>query len=421
MIPVGSVGSSLTIDEFSGSRNWSLTLIGAGLPHQGAGWGTENRIPTDFYPGNFARGTQQVIGPKEPPSHWNGIWRRTLLSRSPATITPGGQSQQTGTPSDLADFFDQLVLGGALLQVTWTATKYEYDHGQQGAAQSYQIVRQGRVKKFEYFPLTLDDWKWEVEWTWVGRGGSQQKAVSARDSDSSSAAAAVQAAITDALEDTGDTSDDAADDPLVPFSALPTTLGLYETLGAGFFGLSFGFNASLVTLQASFGLSVSLGFSATVSTSQSAGSLLSVSVDCTDTCDAFTDSVGEMPFEVMSASDDASDQCYAAAAAATQVAAAWNVAQAAQAAAAKARILASQNPGGGAKGAQQTSSTGAGQTLGAWTTRAGDTPMSVARKWYGNPDRALELLQANHLPLGTPSFVPGTVLMVPILGSPSAS
>jgi hypothetical protein len=416
MIPPGSYGSAITIVEVTGTRGWSITLVGAGLPHQGAGWGIENRVPTDFYPGNFAQGTQQVIGPKEGPSHWSGKWTRTLLVRSPAIITPDGQAVATTTPSTLADFFEQLVLGGARLRVTWTATKTESSNGV-STPSSYQVVREGRANKLAFVPLTADDIRWEVDWRWVGRGGTQQKAVSARDSDASSAATAVQSAITDAQSAIGAFAPYAAADPLVAYSADAFSLGTYETLSPGFSTLSSGLGTSFTTLRAEFSTSVNVGRASSTASVQSTGSLLSVCVDTVSTVNAFTDQAGEMPFEAMTTSDQASDLAYAADVAATQVLQAWVVAQAAQRAAQKARLLVSANPGGGQKGSQQTSGTSAGQMLGTYTTRAGDTPLSVARLWYGNPDRAQSLLRANHLSLGLPTFVPGTVLMVPILGS----
>jgi hypothetical protein len=421
----GSYGSSITIEEVTGTRKWSITLVGAGLPHQGVGWGIENRIPTNWYPGNFTEGTQQVIGPTEADTHMTGIWRRTLLLRSPATITPGGQATQTATPGTLSDFLEQLAIGGARLRVTWTQTKTELVPGAtpggtvtpSGPTQ-YQKVREGRIKSFMCTPLTGDDIKWDVTWTWVGRGaGVMQKGVSSRDSEATSSAAAVQSAITDALNLTGVLAPSSAQNPLVPLSASPDTLGQLETLDPDFVDLSAGFNADLLTLQTSFSLSTSIGLSINTTPSQINNSVLNLSVDAVATCNDFTDAVGEVPFEVMSTSDDASDVAFAAGVAAGQVLQAWTLRANAQAAATKVRAALTTNPGGGAAGVQTTAGQGPGQLLGVYRTREGDTPQRVAKHWYQNADRALDLLQANHLPLGTPYFSPGTVLLIPALRS----
>ena len=420
-VPPGSYGSSITIEEVTGSRKWSVTLAGAGLPHQGAGWETDHRSPTEFYPGNFTQGTQQVIGPKEGPSHWTGIWRRTMLLRSPATITPGGQPTQTATPSTLADFLEELLLGGARLRVTWTQTKNEYVGTTQSGPFTYQKVREGRPSHHGFFPLTGDDIKWDITWSWVSRGGTQQKAVSTRDGDSSSNAAQVQSSLTDAIALTGTLSPQSATNPLLPLSATPLTLGQLETLDASFLSLSFGFNASLISLQAGFGVTADVGLSSSTDTGQVNNSVLSLSVDTIGTCNDFVDAVGQMPVETMSQSDYAGDQAYAALAAAQQVLQAWGVRDAAQKAATKARILASTNPGGGQKGRQQTSSTGPGQILAVYRTRDGDTPQALAMFFYQNADKAKSIMAANHLPLGQPSFPTGTLLMIPVLRSSSTS
>ena len=426
--PGGTYGSSLVIEEVTGTRLWSVTLTGSGLPHQGAGWGVENRVPTEFYPGNFTEGTQQVIGPKEAPSHFTGIWRRTMLLRSPAVITPGGQETQTATPGTLADFIEQLIIGGARLRVTWTQTKTELIPGATPGStytpsgpQQYQKIREGRATKFEVTPLTGDDIKWDISWSWVGRAnGVQQTAVSTRDGDTSASTAAVQSAITDALNNTGTSSPQAASDPLYPLSATPDTLGLYESFSPAFLSLSLGLNTSLLAIQLNLTGTTTVANSIDSQPSQINNSVLNLSVDTVATVNGFTDALGRIPFEVLTVSDQETDVAYAAASAATQAQNAWIIREAALATAQRARLLASTNPGGGQKGVQQTSSTGAGQILGVCRTRDGDTPQSIARQWYGDADRALDLCQANHIPLGQPSFPTGTVLMIPVLRSSQA-
>lgn len=424
----GSYGSAITIEEITGTQKWSVTLVGGGLPHQGASWGVKNRIPTQWYPGNFNEGTQQVIGPTEAPTHFSGIWRRTLLLRSPATITPGGQKVQTATPGTLSDFLEQLAIRGARLRVTWAQTKTEMIPGASPGGSltasgptSYKKIREGRIEEYTATPLTGDDIKWDCSFKWVGRGaGVMQKGVSTRDSETTSSAAAVQSAITDMQNLTGLLAPSAASNPLIPLSADPDTLGEYETLDPDFLSLSGGFNASLVTLSASFSLSASVGLSISTSPSQINNSVLNLSVDTYGECNGFTDSVGQMPFELMSASVDPSDVAFSAGVAGGQVVQAWLLRNKAVAAAQKVRAALTTNPGGGAAGVQTTSALGPGQLLGVYRTRDGDTPQGVAKDWYQNADRALDLLQANHLPLGTPSFVPGTVLMIPVLRTSTA-
>jgi len=421
-VPAGSYGSSITIDELTGSRRYSVTLIGAGLPHQGAAWGAENRIPTEFYPGNFTEGTQQVIGPKESPSHWTGKWTRTLLLRSPVTLN-GDSSSQSSQPSNVADFLEQMFLGGARLRVTWTQTKLEYNAPSGSGRQSpsgptlYQIVREGRASKWEFTPLTGDDIKWDVSWKWVGRGGTQNKVVATRDSVPTSLTAAVISTIQNARNYTGPLSYSNASNPLLAFSASIFTLGLSENFSPDFVDLSDGLNSDLFTIQTNLSQTGDVSLTLDDTPDQISNSILNLSVDAVETVNTFSDNIGQMPFEVLSNSVQATDVAYAAGVAGGQVTQAWLVREAAQNAATRARILASMNPGGGVKGVQQTSSTGPGQLLGVYRTCQGDTAQRVARQWYGNADRAGDLLKANHLPLGQPSFVVGTVLLIPVLKS----
>jgi hypothetical protein len=425
MSTTSSQGSTFTIEEITGSRGWSVTLTGAALPHQGAGWEAENRLPTEFYQGNPV-GTQQVIGPKEGPSHWEGLWHRTMLLRSPATITPSGQSTLTATPTTLAGFLEQLFLGGARLRVTWTANKTEQIPNGAGGTSSgnpltFQIVREGRAARWKFTPLTVDDVKWEVSWKWVSRGGSQQTVVATRDGDPSAQAAQVQAALTDAIALTGTLSPQAATNPLVPLSATPDTLGEYETLSPGLLTTFAGFNASMLQLQVQLAGSAALAVQVGQTPSQINNSILNLSTQTIVTCNGFVDSVGETPFEVQSTSSAASDVLYAAAAISAAGQQALMASEAAEGARERAATLVSANPGGGGQTAQQTLGLASYRIRGIYRTRDGDTPMSVAAKIYGDPDRALDLLQANHCPLGQPSFQSGTVLMLPVLRSSTAS
>ncbi len=424
----GNFGSSITIEEVTGSRKWSVTLVGAGLPRQGLSFGASNRVPTEFYPGNFAQATQQVIGPKEDPSRMEGIWRRTMLLRSPATITPGGADTLTATPTTLWTFVETLLLGGARLQVTWTATKTEQVPNASpggttsaGNAEMFQVVRVGRAVKWNFTPLTMDDVKWEIEWAWSGRGGSQQAVVATRDGNDSAASAAVQSSITDAMNLVGQIAASSASNPLIPLSASIFTLGVTETISPTLAGLFDGFNTSLISIQANYGATVDVANTTNGDPVQLQASVLNLSSDTIVTCNGFTDSMGEVPFELMSTSDDVGDIAMAADAAAQAVESAWKARAAAQAAFVNAQLLASANPGGGTKGQQQTQAAGAASLIAVYRTRDGDTPQRVAMKFYNDADRALDLLQANHLPFGTPSFPTGTVLMIPALRSSASS
>jgi nucleoid-associated protein YgaU len=56
-----------------------------------------------------------------------------------------------------------------------------------------------------------------------------------------------------------------------------------------------------------------------------------------------------------------------------------------------------------------------GDIIAVYVTKAGDTPQSIAKRFYKNPDHNLDILRANRLPWTTPTFRPGTILVIPQL------
>ena len=78
--PVGDTFTSILIEEVTGQQR-SVELVGSGMPKQGAAWSSLLKVVTTWYTGND-QATQQVLGPRDPPSKWEGRWARTMLSRS---------------------------------------------------------------------------------------------------------------------------------------------------------------------------------------------------------------------------------------------------------------------------------------------------------------------------------------------------
>src|SRR3954466_4299054 len=138
-LPVDS--SSLTIEELTGERR-KLELRGPGLPLKGAGWEGSQNVKTTWYPGNGIEATQQVLGPKEEPSEWEGEWNRTRLGRTPCLFTDGaGTPTKVTAPSFLIDLMDDIRIRGTKLRVTWTVVD---ESGTPRASK----VREGRLEKF---------------------------------------------------------------------------------------------------------------------------------------------------------------------------------------------------------------------------------------------------------------------------------
>src|ERR1700722_1773414 len=123
-----AAGSVITIAETSGTQARRVSLIGSALPDWGASWKTSQKVVTDWYPGNGTTATQQVLGPREMPSTWEGQWRRNMMVRAPSSFGSAAQTDQPcATPATLRDFLDLVFFQGARLQVTWTVTKEEVD------------------------------------------------------------------------------------------------------------------------------------------------------------------------------------------------------------------------------------------------------------------------------------------------------
>lgn len=174
--------SSLILEELSGRRR-KLTLVGPGLPLRGAAWSGEQRLVTEFYPGN-TEATQQVLGPVEIPSDWEGVWNSTRLVSAPQSLSEAGAEVQIVRAFPLYETFEDFVRSGSLLRVTWTA-----DQGR-------KILREGRVGPYSFKVDRADDIRWSAQFVWVGRGGSVTK-VAPRDESVEAAMRATLQALTD--------------------------------------------------------------------------------------------------------------------------------------------------------------------------------------------------------------------------------
>ena len=203
---------------------------------------------TDWYPGNGASATQQVLGPREMPSKWSGEWRRTMMVRAPSTYGSAQQSDASvATPATLRDFPGLPVLfGGALLRVTWTVDKQEI--APNGSTQQYQFAttRVGRATSWKFPHDDIDDIHWEITFDWSGRGGAQQVAAATRDDDVATLGNPVVSSISDVMTLTSSTS---------PFFS--TSVGLSGSAGG-----SFGFGVQ----AGGSGFSAGISFGATTTT-----------------------------------------------------------------------------------------------------------------------------------------------------------
>src|SRR5262245_32022572 len=135
------MASSVTLTELRGGAvpGREIELRGPSLPFQEAAWEGEQRLKT-VYPAGNPEATQHVLGPRELPSQWEGMWRLTQMIGAPAVFRNVGSETLVTHPADLRDLVENFRVEGTLLRVTWSSDDRE-------------VVRLGRIKRAR-FPHT---------------------------------------------------------------------------------------------------------------------------------------------------------------------------------------------------------------------------------------------------------------------------
>jgi hypothetical protein len=437
-----AAGSVITIAEISGNQGRRVSLIGPSLPSWGASWKTTQKVVTDWYPGNGTTATQQVLGPREMPSTWEGQWRRNMMLRAPSTFGSAAQTDQlVATPATLRDFLDLVFFQGARLQVTWTVTKEEIDSQGNVSAYQFQTIRTGRATEWDFPHDDIDDIHWSIKFDWDGRGGTQQVAASTRDTDVATLGSAVVSGITDAMTLTQTTSaffsvsvglsqsqggsfgfgvvSGGSGNPAgIPLAATATTLGRLETVSPKLLAAVATFNQNLLQIQNRYNQATAIANKLSTTPIAQSQNVVAMCTTTIVTCSNFRQALDAVPFELdVQAGSSLADMIRAAKFVADLLTQAQTLEDTAQATRTKALPRISSNPGGGIVSGQQTNAMTAAGLIAVYTTKAGDTPQEIARQYYGSAEQALFLLRANHLPWGLATFVGGDVLLVPALTS----
>lgn len=141
----------LTITEMEGKKR-VITLSAASMPRRGTAWSMEQRV-VSRWPAGASEATQQLLGPKQLPTQMTGIWRRTWLGRSPVLVVEEGREIRIVYPRTVRDLFFDVLVQGALLQVTWKS-----------------ITRMGRLKMFTAPHDREDDIDWDATFEWINSG-----------------------------------------------------------------------------------------------------------------------------------------------------------------------------------------------------------------------------------------------------------
>lgn len=411
-MPSSSERSVMLLEELDDDRKTrrSVELRGGGLPMWGSAWEGDSDVVTTWYPGNGIEATQQVLGPKEMPSTWTGQWNLNVLAGEPCVYTDESNvDSYVSSPQFLMELFDDLRIRGRRLRVSFIAQSAV-------AAGTGRIVREGRLKRFKTSVQDLALLDWEVEFHWLGRGGTSQKVTQTRDDalPSNVAALAVAAqAMQDAISVAQSTN------PKVLNSATKFTLGQIEAFAAAPGKLAEGLQRSVshVLSQAQ-----QLGNALTTlknSPYAVANSAVGIASQTVEVANQFQDQISRTPPELYSTRNGVSDIARSFNHFGSLGDSAIEMARAAQALEDKARAQASAQARAGTRAqasVKVTTSGGAAfDIIAVHVTKSGETSESLSLKYYLTPDHALDILKANRLPWYAVIFKPGTPLVIPAL------
>jgi nucleoid-associated protein YgaU len=414
---VSSFSSTLTIQELAQDGVTVLravTLQGPGLPHMGASWPFQNKLETTWYPGNQDEATQQVMGREELPSTWSGEWNRTRMGRTPSRIldvTSGQGGTDVVDPFALNDFLEQLYSSGRRLRVTWACEQLPggNDVGGDTASFSGKIVREGRCKQHKPAYRTAFDIEWETTFEWVSRGASTARVTSPRDASIGNNSAAYVAALDAIVAANQQNANTATPNNL--------TLGQLEALASTPTTIAEEVSRSMLKLENELSQIVSLGSTLAQQPRQVAQAAIDHGRNAQAIADASYRSLSCLGVETMTTQSDA-----ASVLAAHQNFAQMQQAQLQASTAAWAflqQVRASLPRHASAlQGELGPQAAGAADTIQhVYVVKQGDTAPRISQRFYGTPDHADAICQANNLAWHTYLLPPGKIIVIPDLST----
>ncbi len=400
-----------------------MTLRGTGLPFQGATWGSQLHIVTDWYPGNGDDATQQVLGPRDPPSAWEGMWSRTLLGREPISfVDEGGQLQELVDPIEIHEQFESMQRNGARLRVTLAvrggSVSGNVIDNNDIKVTNFRIVREGRCPSFEIKYKRHDMLGWSMQWEWAGRGGKRRVADARKDSDLQTASVDVEAAV-NAMQAIVDGKIKSIKST-IRSSASTLTLGRLESVADS---VTRSVNDALRGLRRQVNTFKQVGdLAAKIQRTPLAvaNATIDFSRNTIVIANQFVQREGQIPAEVGSVKDRVADILRAKNYSWQSSEAASRTATSAWILDAKLRKVLAAGSNTGALTVKDSASTRAGQVQAIYICRVGDTPQNVSQKFYQTPDHGIDILRSNRLPWMVPKFFPGQILIIPSLNVASS-
>ena len=399
-----SFSSIILIEELTqagGSTPRTVTLVGPSLPFMGAEWKSKNQLVTTWYPGNSDEATQDVLGPQDVPSDWEGAWHCTMMTSCPTPYTDDqGNVTNVSDPSVLRDALDALFRAGRRLRVTWSTTQ-QADNSTPGAYPiTGSIVREGRAATWSFKHRTIHDIDWNISFEWVSRGSTTPRVTNTRDNTLVSAPTPYVAALQNLVN-----SAQAPTQQLLSPNAI--TLGLLEATAPGPFGQLADTGVEIAALQVDLGDIAAIGTSLPQQPIQVAQMTLAHAANALATADRVYRQYSAAPPELMSTNQDAVSVLRAYAMFASVADAAMRASIQALAFYQKMRAALPQ----------QTWSL-AGQGIRAvHLVHDGDTPERISIRYYGVPDHVADIMRANGLAWHTTVLPKGKQLIIPVISS----
>jgi len=393
-----ALASKMTIEEQAGQKR-RLELVGPGLPFRGASWPVEQRIVTDPVPGNADDAIQQVLGPWDPPSQWEGYWRTTKLAARPALYAVnGGAPQKIALAFTLYTIVDDLARSGQLCRVTWSVG-------------DRKVERLGRLGTFTPRFDRVDDVAWEIEWQWVGRGPARQSVASFRSDQKAAMAKSVQLELGKLVADV-EASKIVQAAKGVPLSADSFSLGDLEAFLQAPSNLMRSFGQVAQQLASRIQQVGQLIEKAETLPVELAGQAVDAATGVVQACAEFDQAVSVRGPEALVAFDQ-SAQVQGLLSAAKYFGDAQGRAETAMRAAAELR-LAARRAGKAAPGQEGPDAAQAPDVLAVVFAKQGDTFAGLSARFYeGNPDLGPAIARANKLPAYQIAPKPGALLVIP--------
>lgn len=403
----GSDISTLQITEVTGLRR-SVELRGPALPFRGAAWKASMRLVTTWYAGNGVEATQQVLGTVELPSSWEGMWRRTLMGRTPSSYTTenGGVFKIT-TPAAMREIFEGeggIFRSGARLRVVWCVrTKAA---GSQSLA---TMVREGRCKEWEWPHDTAHDIGWKWDWEWQGRGTRQQRVVATRTEGLVSLTSASVLSMNDFVN-FASLSPIQTSNRKIAHAPTNFTLGNLEALTQVPNALVTGLTRSLRQTAGQLGQIADIVAKVRAIPTQLLNSVKASAKNTVLLANRFVDKISARAPETNVSKPTLADFVRGATFFGKAAIAAQRVSRAATANLHELQTVQAAPPGSGGLTVE-----GPKSILAIKVVKQGDTLASLSVAYYGSPDHAVDIARANHLPWNQVSAPPGSILIIPLL------